>query len=337
MSQVLVEVWRGPLIESVHRGDLAVVDVRGELLYAYGHATRVTYARSAAKPLQLVPLLETGAAAAYGLSDQEIAVCCASHNGEDSHVETVRGLLRRAGIPESCLRCGVHPPYYAPAYEGVLRDGGDVLPIHNNCSGKHAGMLLLAQHLGADLDTYLDPDHPVQKKVLQAVSELTEVAADEIVVGTDGCGLPVFGLPLRNLALAYARLGQPDGLSPGRRAALARIRDAMMNHPHFVAGTDRFCTRLMEAAPGSVVAKVGAEGVYCVALPELGWGLALKIDDGNSRAAYPTVVEALAQMQALPSSAVSELAEFHRPMLTNHQGKVVGQVVPNFRLESMHV
>jgi L-asparaginase II len=334
MSEKLVEVWRGELVESVHRGDVVIVDRAGRVLFSCGDPDRVTYARSSAKPLQTVPLIESGAADRFAFREEEIALCCASHNGEQSHVETVRKLLERIGVPESCLRCGVHPPYHGPAYEQLLREGADIGAIHNNCSGKHAGMLALAKHLGADLETYLDLNHPVQQRILEVVSDLTEVPAKEIRIGIDGCGVPVFGLPLRNLALSYAKLADPDGLPGPRAAALQRIRDAMVRNPHYVAGSERFCTRLMETAMGAAVGKVGAEGVYCVGLPEKGWGLAVKIDDGNSRAAYPAVVEALAQAQALPTSVLQELESFHRPVLKNHQGIEVGRIVPAFRLES---
>ncbi|WP_026962119.1 asparaginase [Alicyclobacillus herbarius] len=334
MSESLVEVWRGPLVESRHRGDVVVVDDTGQVVYACGNPDHITFARSTAKPLQVVPLLETGAAEAFALTDEEIALCSASHSGEPSHVGVVRGLLARAGIPETCLQCGVHPPYHTPTYEQVLRSGESLNPLYNNCSGKHAGMLVLAKHLGADFDTYLHPDHPVQRKVKEVVADLTEVEANQIAIGIDGCGVPVFGLPLKNLALAYAKLARPDKLSRTRAAALRRIRDAMMSYPHHVGGSERFCTELMAVAPGEIVAKVGAEGVYSVGLPKLGLGMAVKIEDGNARAAYPTVVEALSQMQALAPTVLSKLEAFWHPVLKNHRGIVVGRIVPDFRLET---
>lgn len=335
MSEQLVEVLRGSLVESRHSGDIALVDSTGKLLWSVGDPGRVTYARSSAKPLQALPLVESGAADYFGMSDEEIALACASHNGEPAHVERVAQFLTRIGITPDRLRCGVHPPYYGRAYEDVLRSGNDVTAVHNNCSGKHAGMLAMAKFLGADLDTYQQQDHPVQRQILTAIAELCDLSTDDVVLGIDGCGVPVFGVPLAKLAMAFAKLASPAGLTEPRATALRRIAQAMIRHPHLVAGTDRFCTTLMVAGQGSIVGKAGAEGVYCAGLLNHGVGLCVKIDDGNSRAAYPSVVEALAQSGLVDAAVIEQLLPVHRPELRNHQGTLVGQLRPVFQLSTV--
>ncbi|MCL6515665.1 asparaginase [Alicyclobacillus sp.] len=334
MSERLVEVVRGPLVESQHRGDIAVVDRAGRLLWSVGDPHRVTYARSSAKPLQALPLVESGAADAFGMSDEEIALCCASHSGEEIHTERVLALLRRIDIDPKHLRCGAHAPYHAASYERLLRGGASPEAVHNNCSGKHAGMLAMAKFLGADLDTYLEPDHPVQRRILTAVSEVTGVAEEDIVLGTDGCGVPVFGLPVDAMARAYAQFTDPDPAEMGepRARAMRRIARAMVSHPHLVAGTERFCTGLMSAGGGALLGKAGAEGVYCAGVMGAGIGLCVKVEDGDARAAYPSVVETLAQAGLVSPDVLAKLEGFRRPQLHNHAGTWVGEIRPVFRL-----
>ncbi len=327
-----MEVRRGEMVESVHEGDIAVVHRSGRLMWYLGDPHLVTFARSAAKPWQVVPLIESGAADAAAMSDEELALACASHSGEPMHVEKVLALLQRVGLGVEALRCGVHPPYSSAAYESLLQCGEPLTAAHNNCSGKHAAMLVLAAHLKADLERYSMSGHPVQTLILRAVSELTEVAPPDIALGTDGCGVPVFALPLARMALAYAKLADPSGEPEPRQSALQRISRAMTTHPEMVGGTDRFCTVLMQAGAGRIIGKLGAEGVYCVGLPELGLGLALKVADGHPRASYPAVVEALRQIGVLSETDLATLSAFHHPVLKNHQGTIVGDLRPVFQL-----
>ncbi len=333
MSDLLVEVRRGGIVESRHFGDVAVVDVQGKILWYVGDPFRVTFARSSAKPWQAIPLVESGAADAFQMSDEEIALACASHSGEVAHVDRVLAFLGRIGLSPGQLQCGAHAPYSAAAHEELLRSGQSPTPVHNNCSGKHAAMLAMAKYMDADLDDYLNPSHPVQQQILQAVSEMCEVAPEDIVIGIDGCGVPVFGLPVARMAHAFAKLADPSHLPEPRQTAVRRIAHAMMTHPHLVAGTDRFCTSLMQAGNGAVLGKVGAEGIYCAGIPGIGIGLAVKVDDGNPRAAYPTVVEAMRQAQLVSPQVLERLVSFHKPSLTNHKGTVVGEIVPVFRLK----
>jgi L-asparaginase II len=333
MSEPMVQVWRGEIVESLHHGDIAIVDTKGNLLWSFGDPYRVTYARSSAKPWQAIPLVESGAADYFGMTDEELALSCASHNGEMSHVDKVRAFLSRIGVPETALQCGAHPPYHAASYESALKAGQDITAVHNNCSGKHSAMLALAKYLGTDLDTYLNRDHPIQTRILDAVSDITEVPKDQIHIGVDGCGVPVFGMPIANMAQGFAKLARPDGEPEPRRRTLTRLRDAMMAHPHFVAGTGRFCTALMEAADGAIVGKAGAEGVYCAGLVEHGIGICVKVDDGNGRGSYPAVVEALAQTGLMPQTLIDSLSAFHQPQVKNHQGTLVGRLEPCFQLQ----
>lgn len=332
MSEPMVQVWRGNIVESLHHGDVAIVDVSGNLLWSLGNPKRVTYARSSAKPWQAIPLVESGAADAFQMSIDELALSCASHNGETTHVDLARSFLNRIGVPESALQCGAHPPYHAASYEAELKLGHEITALHNNCSGKHSAMLALAKYLKADLDTYLQRDHPIQVHILAAVSEMTEMPKEKIEIGIDGCGVPVFGMPIENMALGFAKLAHPDDLPEPRRQTLMRLRDAMMAKPHYVAGTGRFCTDLMTAAKGTIVGKAGAEGVYCAGLVEQGLGICVKVDDGNGRGAYPAVVEALAQTGLVPQAVIDALCSFHHPQLTNHQGTLVGRLEPCFQL-----
>lgn len=334
MSEMLVHVTRGEVVESRHQGDIAVVDGEGKVLWSLGDPNRITYARSAAKPMQALPLVESGAVDAFDMSDEEIALCCASHSGEEMHVERVAAFLHRLGFSDTDLLCGIHPPYSGTAYEQLLRNGGALTAIHNNCSGKHAGMLAMSKFLGADPAAYLDLHHPVQQQILKSVSEVCEVAVDDISVGVDGCGVPVFAVPLDRLAMAYARFARPVGVTNARANAMRRITTAMMRHPELVGGSDRFCTTLMRAYSGHLVGKLGAEGVYCVGLVDHGVGLCVKVDDGGSRAADPTVVEALSQTGLVPTEVIDRLDAVHHPIAKNHQGTVVGRLDPVFELKS---
>jgi len=334
MSERIANVWRGEMVESSHDGDAVVVDTHGNVLWSLGNPERMIYARSSAKPLQALPLIETGAADAFSLTEEELAVTCASHNGEPYHTNLVAGILKKIGMSENDLQCGVHAPYHTPSYEALLRQNIELGPLQNNCSGKHAGMLVLCAHLGADKGTYLSRQHPVQRAIRGAIASICEFPEEEIVPGTDGCGVPVFGLPLEKLALGFAHLANPVDLPDTRQDALNRIRNAMLHYPYAIAGEDRFCTDLMVAGRGRIVGKTGAEAVYALGLPEPGWGLCLKVSDGNSRAIPPVVVDMLQQIQAVPDEVIANLAKHHFPEMRNHQGTLVGRIESVARLKS---
>lgn len=288
----LVSVRRGGLAESIHRGSAAVCDPAGELLDSFGDPESHVFLRSSAKPFQALPLVLSGAVDTFRLSDNELAVICASHNGEGGHLSAVRTVLRKAGLGEESLQSGAHPPLYGPAAERLVRNGEEPRPVHGNCSGKHAGMLALCFHEGWDLAGYRSPDHPAQRKVLAAISQVCGVKREEITVAGDNCGVPTFALPLEGLATGFARLATGERLHEELSKAAIRIRDAMRGNPYMVAGTGRFDTELMERT--QLVAKSGAEAVFACGSSD-GWGLALKISDGSGRAVRAAATATLAR------------------------------------------
>jgi L-asparaginase II len=339
----LVEVRRGGVVESRHRGHVAAVDGDGRIVARLGEPETVTYLRSSAKPHQAIPLVATGAADRFQLTPPEIAVACGSHSGEAVHEETVAAMLRKIGLDESALKCGAHEPFDRATALEMRRRNEPPRVLQNNCSGKHTGMLAVAVHLGALTATYDHPDHPVQQLILKTVAQFSGLRAGEIARGTDGCGVPVFGMPVRAMALMYARLVTPGGeLDERTRAACGSILAAMTSVPEMVGGTsERLDTEMMRATAGRVISKVGAEGVYTVGvLPSARWprglGLALKIEDGEDRRARPTVViESLRQLGALDPAALEALRPYSSFPVQNHRGDRVGEVRANFELEML--
>ncbi|HEX8143414.1 MAG TPA: asparaginase [Pyrinomonadaceae bacterium] len=337
----LVEVRRGSITESRHRGHVVALDADGQILARLGAPETLTYLRSSAKPFQSLPLVASGAADRFGFTEQEIAIACASHNGEQMHTETVARMLRKIGMDESALKCGVHEPFSAEA-AAVLRERGERPNVlHNNCSGKHAGMLALALHLGAPTENYDEASNPVQLMIGRTIEQFSGVPLEDIAVGVDGCGAPVFGVTVRAMALMYARLVvPPEGWPADVRQAAPRIVSAMISNPEMIGGrAERLDTVLMRAAHGGLVSKVGAEGVYTAGvLPSERWprglGLALKIEDGEDRRARPTVViEALRQLGVLEGAALDALAPYASFAIRNHRGETVGEVRANFKLQ----
>lgn len=331
-SSIVVTAQRGPLTESVHRGHIAAVNLRRETVAFAGNPDYVTFARSAAKPLQAIPLVESGGVSRYHLTDKQIALLCSSHNGEDEHAAEAGAILQALGLDETALTCGVHDPYHQPTADRLRAQGSSPTPLRNNCSGKHSGMLALARLLDVPAGRYAEPSHPVQQRMLQVISEFAGLSAGEITLGTDGCGVPVFALPLRALAYAYARLGNPEDLPQPRAEACRQIVESIRKEPFYVAGTGRFDTRLIEVTQGRILGKMGAEGVFALTIPAQGLGIAVKIEDGAMRALYPAVTETLAQLGLLNASEAEALSEFHKPFIVNCQQAVVGQLLPVLRL-----
>lgn len=330
-SPVLVEVWRGAMAESLHRGAYAVVDVDGKTVDAGGHADRRVYPRSAIKPLQALPLVETGAADAFAVSAKELALACASHGGEPQHVEAVDGWLRRVGLAERDLECGAHAPSHAPSAKALAAAGQEPDRRHNNCSGKHTGMLTACRHMREPTSGYITREHAHQQRVIRALSDMCGVNLADAPAGIDGCGLPQLGIPLRALAQAYARFGAPATLPRTREAACRRLAAAMLEHPHMLAGTGRFCTRATEAAGGKALVKTGAEGVYIAAIPAKGLGIALKIDDGAARAAEVLISALLLRHADLGERERAALQPLLRPPIVNVAERVVGEIKPAAR------
>ncbi|MFZ5471317.1 MAG: asparaginase, partial [Myxococcota bacterium] len=272
-----IEAIRSEQVESVHRVSVAVVDESGRRVASAGQSDLCTFWRSAAKPFQALPMVQDGAAARFGFASRELALACASHSSEPMHREVCRGMLERLGLSESALACGPHPPLSPVVAAQLAKEGASPTSMWSNCSGKHAGMLALALHRGWPVAGYERQGHPLQERVLAEVSRWTGVPPKDIGLGVDGCTAVCFALPLAAMATAYARFGVSD------EPAAAKLREAMWTHPELVAGTGRLCTDLMTAARGRVLAKVGAEGIYCAALPERRLGVALKVEDGDGR------------------------------------------------------
>ncbi len=321
-------VWRGDLVESVHRGRYVVRDARGETLDSLGDPAGYVYLRSSAKPFQALPLVFSGAADAFGLTSEELAVACASHSAEPRHLAAVRSILRKAGLSEDDLQSGTHPPMHVPTATRLARNDEQPRPIHGNCSGKHAGMLAVCAHAGWDPAGYRDAEGSLQKLVRRTVAKLCGLEPEEVRLAGDGCGVPVFALPLQNLALGFARLaaggvaGSAGGFPEDLLEAVVRVRDAMRAYPGMVAGTGRFDTRIMEAT--DLVAKSGAEGVFAAAgvAEHASWGLALKISDGAGRAVAPAVSAVLAER------GVRAPEEMKTQVVTDLHGEKVGKVAP---------
>ncbi len=324
-NPVLVEVTRGPLVESRHRGAVAVSDAEGHAIFALGDRAAPVFPRSAVKALQALPLIEQGTAERFGLSHEELALACASHSGEPAHVAGVTRMLAKAGLAPSDLRCGAHWPIAQAAAAAVARSGAPS-PLHNNCSGKHAGFLCVACALGVDHHDYWRPEHPVQRLVRSVLEDFTGAALSEACCAIDGCSVPTWAVPLHNLAQGFAKFGSGRGVSAERARAAARLRHACAKAPWFVAGTGRFCTDVLQVFGERLFVKTGAEGVYCAALPQQGLGIALKCDDGASRAAQAIMATVIARFLPLTASERAAIESLAQPVLRNWNGFEVGQV-----------
>jgi L-asparaginase II len=347
----LFDLTRGRIVESIHYGAIAVVDAHGQLLYSCGDPQKVAFLRSSAKPFQALPFFERGGPKFYGLTPQEQALLCASHEGSDEHVRVVESIQAKVGIRESDLQCGVHLPGNASAYKSLIARGEAPTPNRNNCSGKHSGMLAHAKMRGLPLETYLDPAHPVQQETLAAFAEMCDYPQDQVEVGTDGCSAPNFAVPLHNAALAFARLCDPRDLGEARADAARRITTAMTAHPEMISGPAEFDCRLMQAGKGRIVCKRGAEGFQALGLlpgslgpGTPGVGIVFKVSDGDplfrtldiephNRVRPAVTLEILKQIGALNQEQQRQLSDFG-PMLPvkNHRGLVVGQSRPVFHL-----
>ncbi len=315
--------------ESVHRVHAAVVEAGGRRIAVRGEVDRVTYMRSAAKPFQALPLVEDGVVEALGIQADELALACGSHSGEPEHVRVAERLLARTGFDVGALACGAHPPMGGPAAAALWREGGEPGRIHNNCSGKHAGMLALVRHRGWDPRGYQAAGHPVQERMAHEIARWTGVPRGELVEGVDGCGVVCFAVPLEAMARAMGAFVQAaDTGDPGPASVLG----AMTEHPWMVAGTDRLCTELVEATRGRVVAKVGAEGVYCAGVRSRGLGIALKVEDGAKRAAEVALLAILDQLELLDAEAWGRLERWRPARVRNTRGEPAAELEPDLEL-----
>ncbi|PKM72551.1 MAG: L-asparaginase [Firmicutes bacterium HGW-Firmicutes-16] len=331
----LAVVTRNHYIESLHHGYVCIVNSRGNIVYSLGDYTTRIFFRSSAKPIQAIPLLQSGAADALGFSKKEIAVACSSHSGEKIHQKTVEDILKRIGLAEGNLHCGTMNPYSEAELKRLLANGESPSVFHCSCSGKHTAMLSLAIFRGYSVDDYEKPSNPVQQEILKTVAYFTDVEAESISIGTDGCGAPIFLLPIYNIALAYAKLSQytQDKNNPYHYSCKT-IFDSMTQHPEMVAGENEFCTELMRATGGKLIGKVGCEAVYCLGIKKDGLGICIKIADGNERAVYPVVIQILRDIGILEKSELANLENWNNIILNNNLNEETGRIMPCFDIKS---
>jgi L-asparaginase II len=331
MKEDAVIAYRNNVVESIHRVAVALVDSSGKLLYSAGDPSFITFLRSSAKPFQAVPVVESGAAEAFGFSQKEIAIIAGSHNGEKKHVRTVQGILKKIGMNSSYLQCGAHVPHYYTAL-GITPPRKKFSPLEHNCSGKHAGMLAICVYKGWNLKNYLDPKHPVQKLDLRIISELCEYPEKKIGIGIENCGAPTFALPLRNMAIGFAKLRSFRSKREILSQSLQVVADSMWKYPEMVSGRGRLDYVLAVASKGNILSKGGAEALHCSVVLDKGYGLAVKIMDGSGRAIAPAAIEVYKQLGVLNRNQLRELADFYLPPVYNHRKKKVGFLKAEFKL-----
>jgi L-asparaginase II len=337
VAAVLAEVTRGDVVESVHRGVVVVVDLEGRLVASAGNVDQLAFFRSAAKPFQAIPVIESGAAEAFGFTEREVALSCSSHDSTPEHQRGVARMLEKSGLHEEDLRCGISP--IADEQEQARSVLGLVWPsqLQCECSGEHAGMLAACKQLGYPLDTYVERDHPLQRRILEIVAAVLGVDEDELMLGTDGCSIPTFAAPLRRFAFAYATLACPEQ-SPikndaGLVEAIDRMREAMVAYPVMIGNEGVLDTEIMQATGGQIVAKLGAEGLLCLAAPERGLGIAIASDDGMQRGLGPAAIGALEQLGLADQAALCALREQYAGAVPSFKGEPVGAVRPALELK----
>ncbi|MBM3633360.1 MAG: asparaginase [Alphaproteobacteria bacterium] len=323
-NPILVQIIRGDMIESFFRGAYVIMDSAGQIIDSVGDIDRPIYPRSALKPIQAIGLLECGAGEAYKLSLPEIALSCASHNGEERHIHIVNEWLERLGFDCNILECGIHASMNQETMLAFVRAGNKLTPAHNACSGKHTGFVTQALHMKVPVAGYTHLDHPVQQHTNRMIEEMIGISVTEAPKGIDGCQVPVIGMPLKNLAHGMAKMSNPIGLRPALSKSIQRIVTAIQTHPDLIAGTGRFCSAITLGTEGKILAKMGADGVFSVILPEKGWGIALKIDDGNLVAAEVAILGILTKHNLVaPHSTWDRWAH---PTIKTWNKQIVGEI-----------
>ena len=327
MSEIVLHYTRAGHVENIHRGDVAAVNCAGDVVSAVGNAHLPMFWRSAAKPFQALPFVKNGGIEKYNITEEELAVLVSSHSGEENHVALVRGILAKLGLDESVLDCGILRPLNGKAYKKLLLSGEPITAVHNQCSGKHSQIIALAMMLGVPYEGYTKPEHEAQKLIFKHVAMASKVSEDKLEIGIDGCGVPVFYLPLYNMALAYARLSTPNKGDWGDyEVAATRIRDAMSKYPQVVSGNGRIDLAVPEVTKGRIIAKIGSDAVYCLAVKDGDLGIAFKIEDGSFAAVTPMVIAVLKHLDLLTKDEAAELDKKFPPVLKNHRGDVIGTI-----------
>lgn len=328
----LVVLTRSNRIESMHQGHICVIDSQKNTLYSIGNSHTKIYLRSSAKPIQAVSLVNSGAMENFHITLQELAIICSSHSGEDFHRAAVSSILNKIGLNETNLSCGIANPYNQDMINDLIKKGERPSQLFNCCSGKHAGMLALCKYYNYPIQGYTEPEHPVQQLILKTTAELLECPSDNITIGIDGCGIPTFMITLHQAAYLYSLLAHGSNHTGKYQEAFGLIQKAMTANPRMINGDKEFCTDLITHSDGKVIGKVGAEGIYCVAVPEKQLGICIKISDGNERAVYPVTTHILSQMGVLNEQAMEKLKIWAYPPVKNHKGKVMGYTIPVFNI-----
>jgi L-asparaginase II len=325
-NPILVEVTRGQRVESQHAGAYVVMDGDGKVVSSAGEIDWPVFPRSAVKSFQALALLESGAADRLKFSEAELALAISSHSGEPEHVAAAAGILAKVGRDVGCLECGTQWPSREIAFRKLASSGQGATALHNNCSGKHSGFVCLACDMGVDPAGYIQPEHKVQKILADVMTQMTGTPHTADNRGTDGCSIPTYAVPLQALARAFAKFSSGVGIGPERLKASRRLQAAAVAYPFMVAGTGRFDTRAMTLLGRRIFTKTGAEGVFCAAFPDLGYGVALKCEDGAGRAAEVVMAELIARYVPMSAEEAAAFKPLRNPMITNWNGIDVGQV-----------
>ena len=326
----LVELTRGDVVERMHRGHAVVINRDKKIVRSLGDAFKITYMRSCAKPVQVLPLVESGGVEAFGFSGKELAIMCASHYAEEFHIETLESILKKIGLSEKDLNCGVNTSLKLEYALELARRQVPLNQLYNDCSGKHVGMLALCLHRGYAIENYISPDHPVQKEILGTFAEFCEVPVSDIQTGIDGCSVPVFALPLYNMALAYLKLSNPGTGDNKYNQSCKRVFHVMTAYPEMISGTGGFCSELIRHTGGKLIGKVGAEGVYCVGIKDAGLALAVKIEDGSMAVLSTVVLQLLSELGVLTGDEKERLSGLWYKDVLNDRKVVVGIQRPCF-------
>jgi len=339
MPEVLIKMYRGNLIENIYKGDIAIVNRKGKIIFSLGDSEKITYWRSAAKPIQALPVIYSGAADKYKLTDKEIAIMASSHNGEQKHVKLIYNILVKIGLDEKALLCGILPPVHKPTAKYLHQNKIKISPVYNPCSGKHVAQLTLCQYHGWRINDYYKLEHPVQQMILDIVAKMTEYPKEKIYLGIDGCGVPVFGLPIKNMSFAYTRIVNWESLFSEYQQAAKRIFLSMVKYPEIVGGTNRFDTDLMRISEGKLLAKSGADGVFCIGVRNnnnnKGIGITIKMESGNMKFLPMVVIQVLFQLKILSKEKLTQLEKYCPSWVKNYRNEKVGTFISDFKLREV--
>lgn len=332
MSNAIVNVTRGNIVESKHNVSIVVANSSGEIIASAGDENLITYMRSAAKPLQALNVILSKAYEKYNFTDEQLAIMCASHYGEEMHRKVISEILEKIECTKNDLLCGSPLSISEDYMKEQLLNHHKIDQLNSDCSGKHSGFLSVCKTKGYPIETYNQPDHPMQKEVLQVISSMCDIKPENIFIGTDGCGVPVHGMPIKNMSIGYAKLATPDKLDENYKFACNKIFDAMNAHPEMIAGTNGFCTELIKNTNGRLCGKLGAEGIYCIGIKDKDMGINVKVEDGNFRALYPAVMSTLIQLDLLRDSEIKSLDRFVKPVIYSNTKLPIGNIIADFKL-----